>query len=95
MNSMHVIRRIVLGVIAALSPVLSAAAAVQPFPPAFRTQEIKTDGATIHVRVGGKGPAVVLLHAFGDTGDVGAGRGGVGSEECADAGIAHIAPFLK
>jgi pimeloyl-ACP methyl ester carboxylesterase len=24
----------------------------------------------MHVRVGGKGPAVVLLHGFGDTGDM-------------------------
>jgi pimeloyl-ACP methyl ester carboxylesterase len=36
----------------------------------FRTEEIKTDGATIHVRVGGQGPAVVFLHGFGDTGDM-------------------------
>ncbi|MDF1792925.1 MAG: alpha/beta hydrolase [Thalassobaculaceae bacterium] len=28
------------------------------------------DGQTIHVRVGGQGPAVVLLHGFGDTGDM-------------------------
>ena len=48
----------------------AAVAAVQPFPPSFRVQDIKTDGATIHVRVGGKGPAVVLLHGFGDTGDM-------------------------
>jgi len=47
-----------------------AAAAVQSFPASFRTQEIKTEGATIHVRVGGKGSAVVLLHGFGDTGDM-------------------------
>src|SRR6266700_1095072 len=40
------------------------------FPANFRTQEIQTDGATIHVRVGGQGPAVVLLHGFGDTGDM-------------------------
>ena len=40
------------------------------FPPGFRTQEVQTDGATIHVRVGGQGPAVVLLHGFGDTGDM-------------------------
>jgi pimeloyl-ACP methyl ester carboxylesterase len=33
-------------------------------------QDIQADGATIHVRVGGKGPAVVLLHGFGDTGDM-------------------------
>src|SRR5437016_11812166 len=29
------------------------------FPGNFRTQEIQADGATIHVRVGGQGPAVV------------------------------------
>lgn len=49
---------------------LAASAAVQPFPPSFRVQDIPVDGATIHVRVGGKGPAVVLLHGFGDTGDM-------------------------
>lgn len=49
---------------------LPAVAAVQPFPSSFRVQDIPTDGATIHVRVGGQGPAVVLLHGFGDTGDM-------------------------
>jgi pimeloyl-ACP methyl ester carboxylesterase len=49
---------------------LSAAAAIQQFPPTVHTQEIQTDGATIHVRVGGQGPAVVMLHGFGDTGDM-------------------------
>jgi len=33
-------------------------------------RDIPTDGATIHVRVGGQGPAVVMLHGFGDTGDM-------------------------
>lgn len=47
-----------------------AVAEVAPFPAAFRTQDIPVDGATLHVRVGGKGPAVVLLHGFGDTGDM-------------------------
>jgi len=49
---------------------LSASAGVMPFPGSFATQEIKTNGTTLHVRVGGKGPAVVLLHGFGDTGDM-------------------------
>lgn len=49
---------------------LPAAATIQPFPSSFRVQDIQTDGATIHVRIGGKGPAVVLLHGFGDTGDM-------------------------
>lgn len=48
----------------------SAVAAVKPFPPQFKIEDIAVDGATIHVRVGGKGPAVVLLHGFGDTGDM-------------------------
>src|SRR5271168_599942 len=43
---------------------------VQGFPPSFHTEEIQTEGATIHVRVGGQGPAVVMLHGFGDTGDM-------------------------
>ena len=45
-------------------------AEIPRFPPSFRIEEIKTDGATIHVRVGGEGPAVVMLHGFGDTGDM-------------------------
>jgi pimeloyl-ACP methyl ester carboxylesterase len=62
--------RIMLGAIAALTLVLSASAEVRPFPASFYTEGIKTDGATIHVRVGGKGPAVVMLHGFGNTGDM-------------------------
>src|SRR5690348_9658444 len=46
------------------------AAAVEPFPSSFKTQTIKTNGTELYVRVGGKGPAVVLLHGFGDTGDM-------------------------
>src|SRR5260221_1535207 len=44
--------------------------AVAPFPVGFHSEEIKTNGTTLHVRIGGKGPAVVLLHGFGDTGDM-------------------------
>jgi len=40
------------------------------FPREFRTQEVATNGTTIHVRVGGRGPAVVLLHGYGETGDM-------------------------
>jgi pimeloyl-ACP methyl ester carboxylesterase len=43
---------------------------VQPFPSGFRTEQIKSDGATINVRFGGHGPAVVMLHGFADTGDM-------------------------
>jgi pimeloyl-ACP methyl ester carboxylesterase len=57
--------------VAALTLALTPAAAqVPPYPTSFRTQEIATNGATIHVRVGGKGPPVVLLHGYGETGDM-------------------------
>lgn len=49
---------------------IPAHAGVTPFPAGFRVQDIPVEGATIHVRVGGKGPAVVMLHGFGDTGDM-------------------------
>jgi pimeloyl-ACP methyl ester carboxylesterase len=45
-------------------------AALKPFPPAFRSREIPVNGTTIHVRVGGSGPYVVLLHGYGETGDM-------------------------
>ena len=43
---------------------------IQPFPPSIRSESIETDGATIHTRIGGTGPAVVMLHGFADTGDM-------------------------
>jgi pimeloyl-ACP methyl ester carboxylesterase len=45
-------------------------AAITPFPASFHTQMVPTNGTRLYVRVGGKGPAVVLLHGFGDTGDM-------------------------
>jgi pimeloyl-ACP methyl ester carboxylesterase len=49
---------------------VTPAFALEPFPSSFHTQEIKTNGTTLHVRIGGQGPAVVMLHGFGDTGDM-------------------------
>jgi pimeloyl-ACP methyl ester carboxylesterase len=51
---------------------VSTSAAAQPaFPSGFQTSMIATPGGgNIFVRVGGTGPAVVLLHGFGDTGDM-------------------------
>jgi pimeloyl-ACP methyl ester carboxylesterase len=50
--------------------IVTPAFAVEPFPSSFHTQEIKTNGTTLHVRIGGQGPAVVMLHGFGNTGDM-------------------------
>jgi pimeloyl-ACP methyl ester carboxylesterase len=62
--------RLVIAILSSLAFTLPAAAQVQPFPATFHTQEIQTNGAQIFVRVGGKGPAVVLLHGYGETGDM-------------------------
>jgi pimeloyl-ACP methyl ester carboxylesterase len=36
----------------------------------FNLQEVPVTDGTQYVRVGGKGPAILLLHGFGDTGDM-------------------------
>ena len=41
-----------------------------PFPAGFRSQEVPTNGTRLHVRTGGQGPAVLLLHGYGETGDM-------------------------
>jgi pimeloyl-ACP methyl ester carboxylesterase len=48
----------------------TAVGRVLPYPANFRTQMMQTNGTSLYVRVGGTGPAVVLLHGFGDTGDM-------------------------
>jgi pimeloyl-ACP methyl ester carboxylesterase len=63
------VRTLVALAIAALLPV-PGVAAIQPYSADFHTTTIQTNGTSIHVRVGGKGSAVVLLHGFGDTGDM-------------------------
>lgn len=45
-------------------------AAVQPYPSSFRTQTIAANGTRFFVRVGGHGPAVVMLHGYGESGDM-------------------------
>ena len=63
-------RRLILA-LAALSILSNNAWAVElDFPATFKTEEIKTNGTTIHVRSGGKGTAVILIHGYGDTGDM-------------------------
>jgi pimeloyl-ACP methyl ester carboxylesterase len=62
--------RLGVGLLATVWLALPAAAKVQPFPASFKVMDLKTAGATIHVRVGGQGPAVLMLHGFGDSGDM-------------------------
>ncbi len=50
---------------------VSGIAAAQDFAfTGFTTASITTNGVTLNVRHGGSGPAVVLLHGYGETGDM-------------------------
>ncbi|HEX4329362.1 MAG TPA: alpha/beta hydrolase [Burkholderiales bacterium] len=53
-----------------LALALPAVAQVKPFPKSFKTQKIEAQGATLHVVSGGQGPAVLMIHGFGDSGDM-------------------------
>ncbi len=55
---------------AAVLLAVPASAKVLPYPASFTARMIATNGTSLYVRVGGHGPAVVLLHGFGDSGDM-------------------------
>ena len=55
--------RALLGALILLVVSQPAAAKVPTFPASFQTTTVQTDGAIIYARVGGQGPAVVMLHA--------------------------------
>ncbi len=42
----------------------------QRWAASFRAQQMAVTDGTQYVRTGGKGPAILLLHGFGDTGDM-------------------------
>jgi pimeloyl-ACP methyl ester carboxylesterase len=64
------VSKILIGLVLCLAAAPAANARIEAFPSEMRVQRVKTDGATIYVRTGGKGPAVVMLHGFADTGDM-------------------------
>ena len=43
---------------------------IHSFPAPFVIREIPANGVSLHVRIGGQGPAVILLHGYGETGDM-------------------------
>ena len=67
---------VAIAVAACLLDLPAADARIEKFPTGvrlertMRVERIKVDGATIYVRAGGTGPAVLLLHGFGSTGDM-------------------------
>ncbi|MXP61896.1 alpha/beta hydrolase [Roseomonas sp. M0104] len=58
------------GALAALAMAMPVMAQAPSFPATFRTEEIQVENVTLHARVGGQGPAVLLLHGYGETGDM-------------------------
>jgi pimeloyl-ACP methyl ester carboxylesterase len=50
-------------------PLLASAQALV-YPSNFSVRDVATNGTTVHVRSAGTGPAVVLLHGYGETGDM-------------------------
>ncbi|MBT2189344.1 alpha/beta fold hydrolase [Sphingobium nicotianae] len=61
-------RRILIAI--AMIATAPALAQVPAYPSSFKVQDIKANGIAQHVRVGGSGPAVVLIHGYGETGDM-------------------------
>jgi pimeloyl-ACP methyl ester carboxylesterase len=53
----------------AAMPVASSAK-VSAFAPGFSEKTVTVDGRVVHYRVGGTGPTVLLVHGYGDTGDM-------------------------
>ena len=64
------LRPLIAATVLALALATPVAAKIPSFPAGFKTRDIATNGTTIHIRVGGSGPAVVLLHGYGETGDM-------------------------
>ncbi len=62
--------RYVMAALVASALSATSVARITAFPAAFHTQMVQTNGTSLYVRIGGAGPAVVLLHGFGDTGDM-------------------------
>jgi pimeloyl-ACP methyl ester carboxylesterase len=63
-------RTLSLALICAAFLINAAHADVKPFSAAFKARDMSVPGGTQYVRIGGSGPAVLLLHGFGDTGDM-------------------------
>jgi pimeloyl-ACP methyl ester carboxylesterase len=66
---MRMHRYTVSGLLAILAAT-AVVAGVKAYPASFHAQMVATNGTSLYVRVGASGPAVVLLHGFGDTGDM-------------------------
>jgi pimeloyl-ACP methyl ester carboxylesterase len=70
MTRYDMLRLLALAPLAGLASPVAAAPETFAWPAPFQIKQIPGNGTTLHVRIGGKGPAVVLLHGYGETGDM-------------------------
>jgi pimeloyl-ACP methyl ester carboxylesterase len=56
--------------LASMAVAVPSSAQTLAYPSNFTVRNIAANGTTLHVRSGGAGPAVVLLHGYGETGDM-------------------------
>src|SRR5438270_13448879 len=62
--------RIIVAAAALICAGAALADGVQPFPASFQVRDLPVNGATIHVRSGGSGQTVIVIHGFGVSGDM-------------------------
>jgi pimeloyl-ACP methyl ester carboxylesterase len=67
---MRVLAAVIVFLAAILASIQPGRAKIEKFPAGMEIYRIPVDGAAIYVRAGGRGPAVLLLHGFADTGDM-------------------------
>jgi pimeloyl-ACP methyl ester carboxylesterase len=67
---MRTLACVIVAWLALLAVPTSSSAQSLVFPASFTVREVATNGASVHVRSAGAGPAVVLLHGYGETGDM-------------------------
>jgi len=61
---------LVLAGLASMSLIAPSSAQTLTYPSSFTLRDVAANGTTLHVRSAGTGPAVVLLHGYGETGDM-------------------------
>jgi pimeloyl-ACP methyl ester carboxylesterase len=67
---LRVLTPLVMAFVAALAMSAPSLALGGNFAPGFLENTVTVGGRTIHYRIGGKGPVVLLLHGYGDTGEM-------------------------
>ena len=67
---MRILTSLVTALAAVLAMSTTSSASSENFAAGFSEHTVTAGGRTIHYRIGGKGPVVLLLHGYGDTGEM-------------------------